>query len=122
MKRLPDAEFEVMKAIWQLPAPVTATQVFSALEQGKEWKIQTVITLLSRLVERGFLSTEKHGRDRSYIPLIGKEAYLQFETSNFIRQYHGNSFTSFISMLHGGKGITDAEAETIARWLQERKA
>lgn len=122
MKRLPDAEFEVMKAVWALPIPCSAGQVLQALQGEKEWKVQTVITLLSRLVERGFLSTEKQGKERLYRPLLEKEAYLQFETGNFIRQYHGNSFTSFVTALYDGETISDADADELMQWLKERKS
>ena len=33
-----------------------------------------------RLVERGFLRSEKHGKERTYFPLVSKEDYLKFET------------------------------------------
>lgn len=121
MKRLPDAEFEAMKAIWDLTPPVTAAQVWARLSGDKEWKVQTVITLLSRLAERGFLLSQKNGKERTFAPLISREAYLRFETGNFVRQYHGDSFTSLVSSLYGGKPISDEDAEGLLRWLGERR-
>ncbi len=120
MQRLPDAEFDVMKAVWSLNPPFTASQALSALDGEREWRVQTVITLLGRLVERGFLRTEKHGKDRIYVPSVSKEVYLAFETGNFIRQYHSNSFTSLVSALHSGSAISDEDASVLLRWLQER--
>lgn len=121
MKRLPDAEFDVMQAVWILDGPCTAAQVAAQLPKDREWRVQTVITLLSRLVDRGFLHTEKRGKERTYSPLIEKETYLQFETGNFIRQYHGNSVSSFVSTLYGGESISDEDAAELMRWLTERK-
>lgn len=120
MKRLPDAEFEVMKSIWALPSPCTANQVLAQLDGEKEWKVQTVITLLTRLVERGFLQTEKRGKERLYRPLVDKAEYLRFETGNFVRQYHGDSLASLVSTLYGGKAISDEDAAELLRLLEGR--
>lgn len=122
MKRLPDAEFEVMKAVWDQEGLCTAGQILAGLGGEKEWKVQTVITLLSRLVERGFLRTEKQGRERLYAPLVDREEYLRYETGHFIAQYHGNSFTSFVSTLYGGKEISDEDASELLKWLKGRQS
>ena len=72
IKKLPDAEFDIMKVVWDNEPPVTTTFVKDQLGKEKEWKIQTVVTLMLRLVERGFLRSEKHGKERTYFPLDRK--------------------------------------------------
>jgi predicted transcriptional regulator len=71
LKRIPDAEFEIMKVIWRNTPPITTNMIMEQL--GKKWRAQTLISLLSRLVERDFLSTEKKGKERTYSPLVAKE-------------------------------------------------
>jgi len=39
MKRLPDAEFEVMKAIWNYEPPVTSSMIMKYLDGEKSWRI-----------------------------------------------------------------------------------
>ncbi len=64
MKKLPDAEFQVMKAIWGMAPPVTSASVMEALPPEQAgWKSQTVVTLLSRLQKKGFLRSKKPGRN-----------------------------------------------------------
>ena len=121
MQKLPQSEFEVMKALWALPGPVTAGEVLAQLPPQKEWKVQTVITLLSRLRERGFVTSEKKGKERWFQAAIPREEYLQFETGQFLRQYHDNSFVSFVSALYDGKEMDDADADELLRWLEEKK-
>ena len=55
IKRLPDSEFEVMKVIWSNEPPITTLQIMEKLDSGKDWKPQTVLTMLVRLIEKGFL-------------------------------------------------------------------
>ena len=121
MRRLPDAEFDVMKAVWAITPPITAGRVLERLADAKQWRVQTVITLLGRLVEHGFLQTEKKGKERTYLPCVAKEDYLRFETGCFIDQYHESSLTSLVSTLYSGKQINDADVDELLAWAQQQK-
>lgn len=65
-KRLPDAELEVMQTIWSLGTQVTAAEVQQHAD--KDWKMTSVLTFLSRLCDKGFLSCTKEGRQNLYTP------------------------------------------------------
>ena len=121
LKKLPDAEFDVMKVIWDNKPPVTTTSVREQLGKEKEWKIQTVVTLMLRLVERGFLRSEKHGKERTYFPLVSKEDYLKFETGNFMKQYHNSSLFNLINTLYDGEALTDKDIDELLKWAKERR-
>ena len=121
IKKLPDAEFEVMKIVWENEPPITSTTIMEQFGNEKGWKApQTAITLLLRLVERGFLRTEKNGKEREYYPLVTKEDYLKFETENFLKTYHENSFASFVSTLYDNADISKKDIEEIVRIIKER--
>ena len=119
LKELPDAEFEVMKAVWSSAAPMNVNTV--AKRMGKSWKIQTVISLMLRLVERGFIRTEKIGRERVYFPVVAREDYLRFETGNFVRQYHENSLLNLVATLYDGKDLSDEDIDELLQWAKERR-
>ena len=121
MKKLPDAEFEIMKVVWAKEAPVTTNTIMNELGHKKKWKIQTVVSLMLRLVERGFLRSEKHGKERDYFPLVKKEDYLTFETGNFMKQFHDNSFLNLVSALYYDKALSDKDIDELFIWLEERK-
>ena len=121
IKQLPNAEFDVMKVVWANDPPITTGIVMEQLGGEKEWKAQTIASLMLRLIERGFLRTEKNGKERTYYPLISKEEYLRFETGSFIRQYHGSSFLSLVSTLYNGKELTDSDLDELLKWAKERR-
>ena len=121
MKKLPDAEFEVMKIVWQNDPPVTANIVMEQLGKKKKWKTQTVISLMLRLVERGFLRTEKAGRERLYYPVVSREEYLKFETGNFIKQYHDNSLLNLVNTLYDDDALKDGDISELLQWIKERR-
>lgn len=121
IKRLPDAEFEIMKVVWANEPPVTTTIIMEQLGKEKEWKIQTVVSLMLRLAERGFLRSEKHGKERTYYPLVSKDDYLRFETGNFMEQYHDSSLFSLINTLYNGKALSDNDIDELLKWARERR-
>ena len=87
VKRLPDAEFEIMKVVWANQPPITTAMVMEQLGKEKEWKAQTILTLMLRLVERGFLRTEKNGKERTYFSLISKEISWSVSTEIPLRAW-----------------------------------
>lgn len=120
-KKLPDAEFDIMKIVWANEPPITTNIIMEQLGNEKGWKAQTVISLMLRLVERGFLNTEKRGKERIYCPLISKADYLKFETSNFMKQYHHNSILDLVNTLYAGKALTEKDIDELLQWAKERR-
>lgn len=119
MQRLPGAEFIIMKILWQFDGPVTAAAVRSRLGEEKDWKVQTVITHLNRLIRKGFVRTEKDA-ERTYAPLVTQSAYLEYETRQFLEQYHGGSFVNLFNTLQGNK-LSEKEKAELARLLEEMR-
>ena len=92
--RLPDAELEVMQALWaQKTYPAASGELMEALA-GKRWRMPTLLKLLSRLEERGFVRRDKDGRSNRYTPLVRREDYLAAESREFLQKLHGGSLPS----------------------------
>jgi len=121
IKRLPDAEFEVMKVIWRNPSPITTMQIVDKLDKDKKWKPQTVLTMLVRLVEKKFLTSGKNGRERNYTPVINESDYMQVETGDFMSRYSGNSVGSLIKTMYDGKDISDSDLADLKSWLKDQE-
>lgn len=121
MKKLPEAEFEIMKTIWATVPPVTTKQISEILTPDKDWKPQTILTLLVRLTERGFIRSEKQGKERLYYPIISEDEYLAFETQDFMTRFHHQSFASLFSAFYKGKKISEKDLDELETWLKERK-
>ena len=121
LKKLPDAEFEVMKVVWANDPPMTTPVIMELLGRKKEWKIQTVVSLMLRLVERGYLRSEKHGKERTYYALVKKEDYLKFETGNFMRQFHDSSFLNLVNTLYADEALNEKDLDDLQRWVRERR-
>ncbi len=120
--RLPDAEFEIMDLIWDSEPPVTTSAVWEKVGREKGVKIQTIVTLVGRLTERGFLRFERgKGRERDFYPIISREQYLRMETEQFVSHYHKRSVTSLLSALHREE-LTDGDLDELALWLDSARS
>jgi len=121
LKKLPDSEFELMKIIWANPSPISTNQIMAHLEQSRDWKPQTVLTLLTRLIERGFLGSRRQGRERIYTPLVKREDYVAFESGSFMERFHHNSFVSLMNTLYQDHQVTETELDELQKWLDSRE-
>lgn len=121
LKRLPDTEFEIMKVVWANEPPVTTSVVMEQLGSARGWKTPTVISLMLRLVKKGFLRTEKNSKERTFFPTVAKEDYLKFETGNFLKLYHENSFLSLVNTLYGGKRLSEEDIDELKEWIEKRR-
>ena len=118
--RLPDSEFEVMAAVWEGEPPVTTAYLMQQIGGKKGWKAPTLISFLTRLEERGYIASFKKGKERYYVPLANKEKYVHFVTEQFLEQYHGGSFVSFMDSLFLDRSFEDKEIDELLGWLKSR--
>lgn len=124
-QRLPDTEFDIMQAVWDEQPPVTTGLLMERIGRARGWKVQTVVTLLARLTERGFLRVEKGaGRERQFYPEISRDEYLRMETESFVARYHKRSLTSLIASLSNEKLSPEAldELSDYVRRLRKERA
>lgn len=113
LERLPDAELDVMQALWRLGEYPAATGALMEALPGKRWQPATLIKLLSRLEERGFVRREKEGRANRYTPLVDRESYLAWESRSFLQRLHGGSLPSLVAALMDSKAISQRDLEEL---------
>ena len=118
IRRLPDAEQEVMQAIWACTAPVARTDIEQILFKTHPMAMTTLLTLLTRLAEKGCISIEKDGRRSYYTPLISQQDYLAAQSRSFIKKLCGGHLSGFANALCDS-GLTKDEIAQL-RTLLER--
>jgi len=116
--RLPDTELLIMQVVWQHGGCITSAEIMKELEGKRDWATTTVLNLLARLVERGFVSAERKGKANIYTALVSEEAYLKTESKSFLERLHGNSLKSFIASLYEGKNLSKDDAKELKEYLE----
>lgn len=118
IRRLPDAELEVMQALWACQAPATRADLEQMLAQTHPMATTTLLTLLTRLKDKGFVSVQPQGRSRVYAPLVAQEVYLAAQSRSFIQKLCGGSLSTFASALCES-GLSKEELQELRKLLEE---
>lgn len=121
MKRLPDTELEVMKALWNAGENTPRTVLEAALEPFG-WVSNTVNTYLTRLEKKGFVSVERDRRGNRYTALVTQEDYQAYDSKAVLSQLYGSPRNFIAALVRGGmeKGELD-QLRSLLDELEEEK-
>ena len=118
IKRLPESELEIMQIIWRETAPVSRAVIEHTLNEKHPLAPTTILTLLTRLCDKGFLSQKKAGRTNVYEPLITEKDYLASQSRLFLDRLFNGSVANFAVALCDS-GIKKEEVEELRRLLEK---
>ena len=121
VQQLSDAELEIMKIVWGNRAEVIwFPDIMDALAaRGRPCQKNTLIVLLSRLMNKGFLSARKIGRRNEYTALISEAEYQTAQTKTFLKKIYEGSAKGLVSNLIMGDLLADEEYEELKRLLEK---
>ena len=117
IRRLPDAELEVMQAVWACEAPVARADIDAKLKDTHPMALTTLLTVLTRLADKGFVRIEKQGRSARYIPLVSREEYLAQQSRRILEKLCGGSLPAFAAALCDS-GLSRQELAELRRLLE----
>lgn len=118
-QKMSEAEREVMGAVWSRGGVCTSAQIYDELGQTREWKLNTIITFLNRLEDKGLIRSEKRGRGRSarYLACVTEEEYRQMETQSFLTVVHHGSVASLMTALCGDAALDREALQELRTWF-----
>lgn len=119
MPKISDAEMEIMKIIWNNKNPLTSKQIM-ALIPNNPWKITTILTLLSRLVDKGFLKAERQGRNYLYSYVLSHKEYSKLCSQKFINEFYQGSFKNFFATLYADNEISQEDLDELRELLHKK--
>ena len=120
IQQISDAELEIMKIIWGNRSEVTwFSDIMDGLAaRGKPCQKNTLIVLLSRLINKGFLNARKIGRRNEYTPLVSEAEYQAVQTKHFLDKIYEGNATGLVSTLISGDLLTDEEYGELKKLLE----
>ena len=115
------SDAEIMKIIWgNRSQEVTRfPYIMDGLAaRGKPCQKNTLIVLLSRLINKGFLNARKIGRRNEYTPLVSEAEYQAVQTKHFLDKIYEGNATGLVSTLISGDLLTDEEYGELKKLLE----
>lgn len=123
IQSISDSELELMKIIWSEGGKALYAAIMERLaETGNPWQKNTVITLLSRLVEKGLLRTQKIGRRNEYTAIVSEADYQAAQTQQLLNKLYKGSAKGLLLTLLQTDLLSAEECEDLTRfWESERE-
>lgn len=117
-----DSELELMKIIWAEGGRALYAVIMERLAAaGNSWQKNTVITLLSRLVEKGLLTTNKIGRRNEYTALVTEADYQAAHTQVFLDKLYAGSARGLVLTLIQKDLLSAADCEELRQFWEREK-
>lgn len=83
--QISEAESLVMQVLWQ-HSPRYAEEIIAQLCEEQNWQEPTIKTLINRLLNKGAIQAEKHGRRYSYSAVLKREEWVTTESKSLLNR------------------------------------
>lgn len=121
MRKLPDGELELMMIIWSYNEPISRLEIEEKLDKARDVVPSTILSYLSRLEEKGFVSREKRGKNNYYSALVDKDEYLREAGKNILDLMFGGSLKNFASALYHGGELSKEDIDELQDLINSKK-
>ena len=120
IQQISDSELELMRIVWARGGTALYAHIMEDLEKaGRTWQKNTVITLLSRLVEKGLLRTSKLGRRNQYTALATEAAYQAAQAQTLLNKLYEGSAKGLVSTLIERELLSAADYEELRSFWRD---
>ena len=120
IQQVSDSELELMRIIWDNGGSALYAQIMEELVRtGHSWQKNTVITLLSRLVEKGFLRVRKLGRRNEYTATVSEADYQTAQTQVLVNKLYAGSAKGLVAALIRQEAISPGDYEELKRFWEK---
>lgn len=118
MKKLTKAEEQVMKYLWKLKSAFMKDLV----EQFPEPKpaYTTIATILTRMVEKGYVTYQQHGKVREYLPKLKKKDYFSEYFNGVVKDFFNDSTAQFASFFAAKEDLSLEELEQLRNIVDQQ--
>lgn len=115
-----DSELELLKIIWANDGTALYARIMDELAlTGNHWQKNTVITLLSRLIEKGLLKTNKIGRRNEYTAVVSEADYQAAQTQSFLDKLYEGDARGLVSTLIQREMLTSKDYEELKEFWKD---
>ena len=108
-------QFEIMQVIWNAPEGATVAEIWDAVSAGRDVARTTVLNLVSRLDERGWLKRRKSGGVYRYVATIDRDTASANAAAKFVDEFFGGSASELVMSLLGSRRISQSELDDLKK-------
>ncbi len=116
--KLTQAEEQLMNHLWKLEKAFMK-DLLNAYPEPKP-ATTTLVTLLKRMIDKGFVSYTLYGKSREYYPLVKKTSYFATHVNGLIKNFFDDSVSQFASFFTTETDLTKEELERLKALIDEQ--
>lgn len=117
---LSDGEWKLMEKLWEGKAR-TITELTAALKEETGWSKHTIITMLSRLEEKGAVTWDYGPHARVYRPRLPRKAAQRQETESFLDKVYGGHLGLMMSAMVDAHSLSQIDIDELTAILEKAK-
>jgi predicted transcriptional regulator len=114
---LHEREMELMEVLWER-GTATVAEVRDSIED--ELAYNTVLTILRRLEQKGYVGHTEEGRAHRYHPLVEREAARGSALQRLLDRVFDGSPELLLTQLVSHRGLSAAEVHRLRQLLREQ--
>jgi BlaI family penicillinase repressor len=118
MNQLTKAEEQLMQFLWEKRKAFTKDLIEAYSEPRPA--STTVITLLKRMQEKGFVGFKEYGKSREYYPLVEKDNYFSKQVGEMIKGFFNDSAMQFASFFTEKTNLSEKELEDLRKIIDKQ--
>ncbi len=119
LKKLGEAELEIMQVVWENETPVTSNYILKELQGRRRWQLSTLMTSLTRLADKGFIHCDRSTGSNLYTSIISENEYKAGASKHFLEKLYNNSIQNMIATLYNNREIKSSDLDELRDFLDE---
>lgn len=122
MKKLGEAELEIMQVIWDSEPPVTSNYILKQLQGRRHWQLSTLMTSLSRLTKKEYVICDRSMGTNLYSAAVTENEYKTRAGKRFLEQVYNNSIQNMVAALYNGDMLKEDDIHELRSYLDTLEA
>lgn len=112
------AELEVLKVLWD-EGPATVRQVHTALHRrGRKVAYTTVLTFLTRLEQKSFVTSDRTGLAYRYRPTVSRSQVSRSRLKNLVRELYDGAAAPLVLQLIRSERFSEDEIAELHKLIE----
>ncbi len=121
MKNLSETELLILNWIWDNKKAVPLKEIKEYFLKEKGITGSSVSTYLTRLINKGYLKSEKFLQTTLYTPIILKRDFVAKKAKDILNELYGNNAFEFVLDFIKATEFTAEQKESIIKALKENR-
>jgi predicted transcriptional regulator len=114
------AEAEILRLVWDLKE-ASAQQIWEALPEGRDVAPATVLTVLRRLRDKGFLKSRTLGKAHFFSPAIQPQQVISKKVGELLKRFFGDDPVPLVMHLAETHQIDQDDVARLQEMLAAKK-